>query len=338
MLSHRSPVLLAICTGSIALIASSLRAQTTVYPEKVFYNDAHTDSSTRVSNGTDTIYFMQPELFHKGHGKIIGYRVLLQDQDYNTPETVQFGTVKYGQNGLPDITTGGLVNNAGGQLKFPTPTTGVVSAALWTITLNTPFDAPSDIGLRLVFPATTSNADGVGVHTQRDATTMLTQSLRKQWTYYLDTTTNSAAAYYGPGTSMYFGAMYQEPITQMFISSTLYQTAAEDLFGPESMHPDPTKGDKVAWKFNGTAYKNGVAVLMLDGGLRATPISTNLGPLFLNAPVGVIQLPFVLDANGQGTTTPLLPPAKLTLWSQTIFVDLVNGGARASDVAGVVGQ
>ena len=137
---------------------------------------------------------------------------------------------------------------------------------------------------------------------------------------------------------MHFGAMYQEPITQMFISSTLYQTAAEDLFGPESMHPDPTKGDKVAWKFNGTAYKNGVAVLMLDGGLRASPISTNLGPLFLNAPVGVIQLPFVLDANGQGMTTPLLPPAKLTLWSQSIFVDLVNGGARASDVAGVIGQ
>ncbi len=315
---------------------TSLSAQTTVYPEKVFYNAAKTDASTRASNGVDTIYFMQPELFHKGHGKITGYRVLLQDQDYNTAETVQFGTVRYAQNGLPDVTAAGLVNNAGGSLRFPMPASGVVSAALWTITLNTAFDAPSDIGLRLIFPAAASNADGVGVHTQRDTTSMLTASFRKQWTFYLNA--NAAANYYGPGTSMHFGAMYEEPITQMFASSTLYQATAEDLFGPESLHPDPVRGDKVGWKFNATKFPSGVAVLLLDGTLRNPPITTNLGPLFLQAPVGVIQLPFVLDVNGQASTPPLLPPAKLTLWTQSIFVDLVSGVARASDVAGVVAQ
>lgn len=317
------------------LTASVAHGQTTVLQEKLLYNTAHTDATTRASAAVDTIYFMQPELFHRGYGNVTGYRVLLQDQDYRTAESVQFGMVKYGQNGLPDVSATGLVNNATGSLMFPQPATGVISAAIWTITLSQPVAAPDTFGLRLVLPAAPSATDGVSVHTQRDTTLKLTASFRKQWTYYLNGTT--PVAYYGAGTTIRYGAMYTEPVTQMFVNSTLYGPA-EDLFGPEAMHPDTTKGDKVAWEFTGTAFANQVAVLLLDGSLRATPISTNLGSLFLQAPVGIIQLPFVLDATGRARTTPLAPPAKLVLRSQAVFVNLTTGAARASDTAGIVAQ
>lgn len=329
----------AACAAAVVLsVPSFASAQTSsVLQEKVFYNQAQTDSSTRVSgNAADTIYFMQPELFHKGYGTMRGFRVLLQDQDYRTNESVNFGAVRYGNNGQPDASQAGLVVASSVTLNFPQPTSGTVSAALWTITLAQPATVPSELGLRLVLPAPKSATDSVGVHTQRDTTTRLTQSFRQQWTYALSGASN-VVPYFGRGSTLRYGAVYTEPVAQIFVKSTLYG-ASQDLFGPEALHPNVTAGDQVGWAYRGAAFANQAAVLLIGAQNRATPLQTGLGTLFLQVPLGLVQLPLVLDATGAGTTATVLPPAKVKLRTQAVFVHLGNGTIRASDASGFDAQ
>lgn len=320
--------------GALLSLSAFATAQTSVVQEKIFYNSAQTDSTTRVSSTTaDTIYFMQPELFRKGYGAVRAFRALLQDADYNTSEAVGFGAVRYGTGDQPDTSAAGVITAGTASLMFPQPATGTVSAAIWTITLAQPVAAPSEFGLRLVLPIPASASDGASVHTQRDTTTKLPMALRKQWTF----TGAGASAYFGAGTTLRYGAIYDEPVSQIFIQSTLYG-ASEDLYGPEALHPDPAAGDKVAWHFRGSNFGNQVAVLLIDGQLRQTPIQATIGTLFLQVPLGLIQLPLVLDAMGEGKTASVLPPAKVALRTQAVFVNLSTGAARASDCQGIVAQ
>ena len=316
------------------LCAASLGAQSTVN-EKTFHNATQTDATTRVGNTADTIYFMQPALERTGYGKVAGWRALLQDQDYRTPESVQFGFVKYAATGnLPDVTQAGLIVNGTVRLQFPRPASGNASAAIWTISLQTAVAAPDKLGTRLVLPVPASQSDGCSVHTQRGRTSKVPSALRKAYTYYL-TTSGQAAAFWEAGTTIRMGGVYDEPVTQMFVSSTLYTAQPEELRGPEALVP--AASDKVGFAFTGRRFPSGVAVLFLSGGIRPKPIAVSFGSLFLSQPFGVIQLAFPLDAKGQAKTTPISVPSKIKVWSQSAFL-AKSGLLRLSDATGFEAQ
>ncbi len=306
--------------------------------EKILHNTQHTSASLRVSaNAGDTIYAMEPALSRTGYGGARGFRVVLQDQDYNTAETVQFGFVRYASNkSSPDVSAGGLIFNGGLSLKFPKPATGVVSAAMWTITLGQPVVLPKNHGIRLVLPVPPKAADGIGVHAQRGNTSRVPAALQKQGTFSLSSA-GAAVAFFEKATTLHAGAFYVEPVTQMYVRSSAYGTS-EDLLGLEALHPNATGGDKIGFLMTGDAFASQVALLMISGGLRASPITTPIGSLFLNPPTGAIQLPFVLDATGKAKSPAVAIPAKLKIWSQTAFLDLKKSVVRLSDATGIEAQ
>ena len=193
--------------------------------------------------------------------------------------------------------------------------------------------APDKLGTRLVLPAA-SNTDGISVHTQRGRTSQVPSGMRKQYTYYL-TTQNQAAAFWEAGTTIRMGGVYDEPVTQMFVSSTLYQATPEELRGPEALMP--AMSDKVGFAFTGRRFASGVAVLFLSGGVRSRPINVSFGTLFLSQPFGLVQLAFPLDAKGLAKSTPISVPAKVKVWSQSAFLSK-SGLLRLSDATGFEAQ
>jgi hypothetical protein len=298
---------------------------------KILHNTQHTDATTRYGQAKDTIYYMQPAMSVTGYGRASGWTGVLQDFDYTTTETVELAFVKYASNNIdPDVTPAGLIANGSALLQFPKPATGNISAAIWTITLNTPATVPPEHGYRLVLPVPANANDGVYIHTQRGRTSKVPVALHKQHTFYLDTTTTTAKAFWEAGTTLWWGGLYEEPVTQMFVNSSLY-AAAEDLFGLEALAPNPTAGDKLGFKLAGDAYPGQIGVLLISGMLLPTPIPTPIGTFLLAPATGLIQLPFVLDAKGEVMSPTLPVPSGLKIWVQSAFVPTAAGSIRLSD-------
>lgn len=324
----------------MAAATSTVAAQQHAFEQKakVLYNVQHTNLATRQSGTTvDTIYYMIPDRARLGYGKANGWVALLQDQDYQTAESTQFGFVKFAANKTdPDVTTAGLILNATANLTFPKPASGVISAAIWTLTLTTPVDLPDIHGHRIVLPLPATSADGCYIHTQTGATSTLPVPLQTQLTFWLNTS-QQASAYFQPATTLRYGGRYIEPVTQMFVRSTRYSNTPENLHGLEALYPSSSIGltpDEVGWQFFGDSFKSQVAILLLSGGLLTQPIVTpNLGTFFMLPPTGLIQLPFALDANGfaQTPTIPIPATMKVLIWSQTAFVNLSTQNIRLSD-------
>lgn len=317
-------------------IGAAAHAQTAVNA-KILHNVQHTDVTSRVApNTVDTIYYMQPSLTRTGYGMAKGWRVVLQDADFQSAEAVQFAFVPYASDGqTPDVSPGAVIANATANLQFPQPPQGSISAAQWTLTLATAVTVPSHSGLRIVLPLPANPSDGVTVWTQRGRTSQLPVTLRKQLTYFLSS--GQAAAFWEAGSTVEFGGIYVEPVTQMFVNSNRYGPR-EDLFGLEAVYPSAAAGDQVGFQMIGERFRNQVAVLLLAGGTSSNPVASGFGTLFLLPPFGLIQLPFALDASGVAKSPTVAVPAGLKLWTQTAFVHLQTGLIRMSDATGIESQ
>lgn len=326
---------------SAAVVLATAAAPLAAQNNKVLHNTQHTSSTTRYSATTlDTLYYMQPDVSRIGYGKAIGWIATLQDQDYQTPESTQFGYVKFAANKTdPDVTTAGLILNATANLTFPQPASGTISAATWTLTLATAVDVPDLHGHRIILPipkATWPTTDGISIHTQTGTTSTLPVPLQTQLTFWLNTS-QQASPYFQPASTLRYGGRYVEPVTQMFIRSTRYANTPEDLFGIEALYPSSTIGltpDEIGWQFSGSAFKGQFAILLLGGGLLTQPIVTpNLGTFFMLPPTGLVNLAFSLDASGflKTPTIPIPATMKVKVWSQTAFIDITTNNIRLSD-------
>ncbi|HHI80043.1 MAG TPA: hypothetical protein ENK02_08680 [Planctomycetes bacterium] len=308
--------------------------------EKTFYNTNHTSATVRDGGGTvDTLYFMQPPEAHTGYGKVSGFRIVLQDQDQSTAETINLALVRFaGTTGKPDTSAGGVV--AGSSMNFKLFGSGSGSAAYsYTLTLGTPVVAPAQFGIRLTLPIPrgTWPQDGVTVHYQAGTNLKLGSATPKpQWTY--KKASNGSAQAFGPaGSTFRLGVLLDQPVLQFFNESSAYGSN-EKLFGPESLFPLVSRSDKTGFRLAGDRFGGGFGIILISGSKAATPLSTPFGTVFPTL-AGSLYLPAVpLDKQGKATTPSLTLPPKTTIWAQAAFLQVKPFHLSFSDAARVKAQ
>ncbi len=316
--------------------------------QKIIHNTQWTDFATRNGSNAQTVFYMQPIEARRGYGKFKGWLVALQDVDSGTVETVDLGVSKYVAGKMePDITSTGTAFWVQPKLNFKDPKkpTQKVQNVLWTITLNTAQPTPESFGLFVGFgpskttgtPPNTSTTDGVFIHTQTSSRSKLPVALRKDWVWYIDTKMTKVANYYGKGTTLHLGGFYEEPVLRQFVSSTRYQTTAQDLYGLEAYWPDSAAKDAIGWDVESNSFINGLAVTTLGAGLLPKSITTALGTFWMSPPFGVLQAPAVfLGSKGTHKTPTPIPAIKgIKLYSQTAFIDPKTFKIRMSDLTTV---
>ncbi len=334
--------LLPLFFGSILLgLHSPLRAQTPKgRNEKTFFNTNHTTATVRDGGTTvDTLYFMQPAEVHSGYGKVSGIRLVLQDQDQSTAETINIALVKFaGTTGKPDTTNSGVVS--GSSMNFKLFGSGTGSAAYsYTLTFATPVTAPAKVGIRLTLPIPrgTWPSDGVSVHYQAGTNLKLGSSTPKpQWTF--KKATNGSAQAFGPvGSTFRMGLLLDKPVLQFFNETNAYG-ATEKLLGPESLFPLINRSDKTGFQLRGDRFGKGFGIILISGSKASTPFVTPFGTVFPNL-TGSLYLPAIpLDSNGKATTPSLVLPAKTTIWAQAAFLTIKPFNISFSDATRVKAQ
>ncbi len=319
--------------SAAGLLALPSIAQTrTGLNEKIFHNAAHTSATTRVSaNAVDTIYFMQPGAFHTGYGMVSGWRGIFQDQNQATSEQVSIAVVKYAANGVsPDITPAGTVT--GSKTTFTLFGSGTGAAAYsWTLTMLKPVTIPAKAGIALTLAAPRGwPNDGVSIHYQAGTTLKLPAGVSPaRYTFY-KTTTNTLGNFATAGSTLALGFLLERPILQVFTNSSAYGTA-ENLYGPESLFPGQSRGDKIGFRFEGDAFPSQFVILMLAKNILSKGITSPFGMILID-PLSVVSVPpIALDKKGKAVTPSFAIPAQTTLAAQSIFVDVKNLKLVTSD-------
>jgi hypothetical protein len=328
-------------SASFLSLPPLLEAQTTKgLNEKIFYNTNHTSATVRDGGSTvDTLYFMQPAEAHTGYGKVSGFRLVLQDQDQSTAETINLALVQFaGTTGKPDTSAGGVVS--GSSMNFKLFGSGTGSAAYsYTLTLTTPVTAPKNFGIRLTLPIPkgTWPNDGVSIHYQAGTNLKLGNATTKpQWTF--KKASNGSAQAFGPvGSTFRMGVLLDKPVLQFFNETSAYGVN-EKLLGPEALFPLISRSDKTGFRLAGDRFPKGFGIILISGTIAGTPLNTPFGTVFPNL-TGSLYLPaFPLDAKGQATTPSLTLPAKTTLWAQAAFLSVKPFTLAFSDAAKVKAQ
>ena len=340
-MNNKLPLLPLFLGACFLSLHSPLSAQTTKgRNEKTFYNTNHTSATARDGGSTvDTLYFMQPPEAHSGYGKISGFRLVLQDQDQSTAETINLALVKFaGTTGKPDTTAGGVV--PGSSMNFKLFGSGTGSAAYsYTLTLTTPVTAPANFGIRLTLPIPkgTWPSDGASIHFQAGTNLKFGSATPKpQWTY--KKATNGSAQAFGPaGSTFRMGVLLDKPVLQFFNETGAYG-ANEKLFGPESLFPLISRSDKTGFRLVGDRFAKGFGIILISGSKAATPLIAPFGSVFPNL-TGSLYLPAIpLDSKGTATTPSLVLPAKTTIWAQAAFLSIKPFALSFSDATRVKAQ
>ncbi|MEZ5990034.1 MAG: hypothetical protein R3F30_13075 [Planctomycetota bacterium] len=331
------------------LVATGLATAQTTVPtgtnQKIIFNEnvgsiANILSITRYDLNPNTLYYMQPKEGHRGYTTLKGWEVALSDIDYQTSEPITFGARRYQTNTLlPDMSNTGLIAAASGTLTFPAPTTGTQSNQIWTVWVNTPYtNVPEELGFYVSVGAAkasgTTVTDGLFIYTQQGNTSKLATGLQQDWAYYITSTVTTPTAYFQKATTMWIGGLWTDPANRALISSTAYSASPMDLTGLEAIWPDSARKDQIGWNLVGDAYPNGVGVIFIGAALLQNPVDTTVGRLWMLPPLGVIQLPVVLDQNGEFISTSYVPAiSNVSFYSQSAFVDpTMKAPIRVSDI------
>ncbi|PIE24311.1 MAG: hypothetical protein CSA62_03245 [Planctomycetota bacterium] len=325
-------------------LSGSLLAQATPRMNyKFFFNERQVSAVTRYSSAAgDTLYQMPPLGHLRTVSKITGWEAVLQDENYGTPETVQFGIVAFQKDGkTPDTTAKGLIHNGVVKLSFPKPTTGTRSATVWEITPGQIITTAGERhGVRLVLSSAATATDGCQVFTQFGRDLKLPNGVKAEnWAFALSSAGTAVPFFasggtpmHKPGTTLYVSPSYHSPVIRNYCNSTAYGKA-EDLFGPESLTPGSKRGDKVGWEVYSDVHPNAVAVLMIGSGLAPKPLDVpKWGRLWMLQPFGFLNVTLVLDKYGVGKSLPLAAPSGLKLFAQAAFVDMKAFSIELSDL------
>ena len=320
-------------TNRFFLIPTNVVLDDCVRNEKTFHNTRHSTSAARIKGTSENfVYWMQPHLFRKGQGDATGWQGAFQDEDAATAETVQMGFVRYANDDMsPDLSSGGMITNV--QFKIFGAGTGK-SAAIWRLTTTTKMPLPHHSGIRMVLgrPAAWPT-DGLTVHLQDGATTKIPEALRKPWAFGRSSST--PIAWGAPGSTIHMGALYDSPVTHGFVRSSAYGSD-EDLFGPEALHPDSTRGDRIGFRVVATSYANQFALLMSSGNYRAAPLDSPLGFVLIENFLMAGLMP--LDGKGIGTSPVVPVPGGLHFATQSALFDMKTLNIEFSDATKFISQ
>ncbi len=325
-------------TGGLAGTSQVLFQFTTATEEtreenlRLFHNVGLANVSTRATaNAADTIYFMQPRAFRYGYGGATGWRVLLQDQDAATGQTVRLGYVKYqGTTDKPDLSAAGALTT----VSFSVFGTGSGTTAVrYTMTTATKVPLDPYIGITIALPAPQSwPQDGITMHAQEGSTTKLNAPNRKQWTFRKNG--SAAAPLLGVGSTFHLGGLYDVPTQQVAVVSNAYGPPTRRLFGPESLSPDWTgRTEFTAFLLRSDSHKTGtVSLVLITPKYSPVPIPVSFGSILVLAPI-LTNAVVPMDANGQGVSIgfPIGPGSSLAM--QTMFLRFSPFEATLSDAS-----
>lgn len=250
--------------------------------------------------------------------------MILQDQNFATPEaiTLEFRTSDPASptTGSPDMTPAGLFGTLAGTLTFPTPTTGTVSAAIWTFTLTPPINIPvaiignnsvpgGDIYVGIALPAapTWPATDGVSAQMSGTVGATLGEQMSPLTIGYNGTIGNAGLAYTsvtgsgvatlaGNNRSWAFRAFVAEDVLQPFAENAAAFTASPPApagtgtglnpnFGYAGLFPDVARAvgsDNIGFRLRATAPIGSQAFFFLAFTPQTPTLNVGIGFLSID--------------------------------------------------------
>ncbi len=321
------------------------------YQIKYLHNDQKTLTSFRASTTQqDTLYYMPPPGFHRGYGQAQGWVVGLFDADASTAETIKVGFQAFNSNQTgPDVK-----KSLGAELTYSLfgTTTGAQSR-IWLLTVGTgtpqqgPILLPPQYGLRITLPRPVPGLGqtwmqvAVSILYQQGSKVQYPSGVTKTQMTFVKTNSASAIPIGQTGSTFLFGTLLSEPTLQIYLRSTAYGGKAEDLFGPEALYPQASRGDRVGWllSYRKFAFRQGpplVIPLVSASNLRAN-LPTPIGDLILG--LNFIPLtPLLLNRGGSADSGPVPIPGGVRLWTQALFIDTVKSELRLSSAQEIRSQ
>lgn len=300
--------------------------------EQSFYNASlfsQTTATRATVDAVDQIYFSQPVDFRRSTGKASGWRVILQDQDPRTAESVR---LSYHNLDFQSIRPLKAEVAAANFTAFGSGSAGARSF-VYTFTTASELTIPEFAALGIRMPKPNAwPADALTIHFQRGDRTQVAAADRQQWTYKLDNLGNVADEW-RVGSTFRFGGVYKTPVLQAFNGSNAYSgsSSKDDLFGPESIAfaTSASRSDTLGFRgAGGSKYATvgdqlGVAALYFAADYRpaALPLAP-FGTLLVDENSATFLAYMVLDNAGFGRTLTVEVPTNLNLklaW-QAFFV------------------
>ncbi len=325
--------------------------------------NAKVNASTRGAAGGNAtmLYMMDPKRNHHGALDVIGWRIFAQDEDASTLEPFEMQMVKYAANGVdPDESPSGIIKSymfwlfgVGGSGR---------EARQYDITIqpSRPYTMPvANHGVAFKIESDpTWPSDGLSVQAQLNLPGDPLQPrvpapfANQVWTFERPAGQATATPLGGRTLdTLLFTTMYViDPVLKSYVVSGAYGSGPEDLFGPESMHPDSARGDQVGFYLQG-GNDGPVAVALLLWSPWLAPTPTRFGPAAGNSPfvhlAFVPPFPVVLQTGIPNPTYGQLrfpaipfhafPPAAREFWCQALVVFPPLGLMRLTDAVGIKG-
>ncbi len=365
---------LAVAAGLIVLLASVVAAHgqfvkprfnveeilsTTTGPQWV---NAKVNAATRGAAGGNAtmLYAMEPPRNHHGALDVLGWRIFAQDEDASTLEPFEMQIVKYAANGVdPDESPSGIVKSYKFFLFGTTPTPGP-EARQYEISFGRPYTMPvANHGVAFKIESDpTWPSDGLSVQAQLNLLgdplqpRVPAQFGQQVWTFERPTGQATATPLGGRTLdTLLFTTMYViDPVLKSYVVSSAYGSGAEELWGPESMHPDSTRGDRIGFFVQGgNDGVFGVALLLWSPWLAPNPV--RFSPAAGNSPFVHLAFappfPIVLQVGNPNPTHGQLkfpafpfhafPPVARSFWCQVLIVYPSTGLMRLTDAVGIAG-
>ncbi len=322
------------------------------------------NGSTRGSETTQqtTLYMMDPPLNHTGELDAQGWRIVAQDEEGSTLDgQFEMRYVKYASNGIDPDPTGVLHSY---QFWFFFGGAAGQQAMEFEITFGVPLTIREPThGIAVVLPAAPSwPSDGISVHGQfnipNDPLRPRVPAPYDQQVWAFDAPPPFGTPVPLGGRTLdtlQFGTLWAiDPVLQTYVQSNAYGTT-QDLFGPESLHPDTSRGDKLGFFVQASNDGvNGNAYVFASPGLLPTPFK--FAPASGNNPFVLLAVappfPILLNAgainpaNSQLKLPPidfnLFPPCCRNFWFQALLhfpspVPSIPDLVQLTDATGVQG-
>lgn len=317
--------------------------------EKPFFNDTKANGATRGGAGGAQahLYMMQPRLQLTGYHDTVGFVCTLQDEDPSTIEQFELSYVRYNSSGTgPDEGPTGLI------LRKSLRAFGFGGKTVklnFTIGLPVKIDTPN-YGLAIRMPAAPNwPTDGLSMVGQLNEPgdpkrpRVPAAHAQEVWAYERLPGALQATPYAGRALdSLSMTGWYAGSVLQGFVQSNAYGGASEQLWGPESMFPDASRGDSVGVFAHSNDPLFPFLLLYVSPALNPTPWCCHGPPndtWFLNfgRPFPFLLAALKLDLNGQATIGPFplagFPAEMDELWMQGMVMSDA-GQVQLTDAVG----
>ncbi len=342
-----------LAVAAVAALASATSAHGP--KSKAFFNSSKANAAVRSGDGAAQaqLYMMQPPRQVTGTHEAIGFEITLRDEEPLTFETFELSYVRYDPTGrLPDESPSGLILRRSFFAFGFQPPSGV-KTFLFNYTIGRPLQLPETFGLGVRMPAAPSwpQSDGLSVVAQLnlpgDPNRPRVPAAYAGEVWAFERLAGSLQATPLGGRTLdtlAVTASFTGSVIQGFVRSSAYGSV-EDLYGPESLFPDASRGDAIGASAHAGFQGFPFLLLYVAPQRRATPWCC-MGPpnerwyLELVSPFPVLLEAAALDLFGKATLGPwpiaAFPPVMRDFWLQGVLVSQ-TWQIQLSDAIGCTG-